>query len=92
MYYKRKAEADLMRQYHKVLFYTVQHGFAVQPFCDHIFEPQEGDKNIDGYVFDSRIKLWRKIVMTHVGECVYNIKELPINERNGKVFIMPERE
>lgn len=62
--------------------------FPVHPDSYHIFEPQDGDKNIDGYVFCRRLKAW-------VRDNVYNAKlphELPISERNGKAFIMPERE
>lgn len=70
--------------------------FSVHPDTYHIFEPQEGDKNIDGYVFDANLQAWKKFtVMTPLDDGVYNMKpphELPISERNGKVFIAPERE
>lgn len=59
----------------------------VYPESWHIFEPQEGDRNIDGYVFWGRAKVWHRN-----GELSKEPHELPISERNGKAFIMPERE
>lgn len=96
MEYKNKTEAKLMQIYHSVN-YTSDYSVAkIHPNSYHILEPQEGDKNIDGYVFDAKLKAWKKFtVMTPLDEGVYNMKpphELPISERNGKAFIMPERE
>jgi len=89
MHYKTVFEANLMQFYHEVEFYGGSgFKFEVIASCHHIFEPQEGDKNIDGYVFNARERKW----YDKERNWEYEPHQLPISERNGKAFIMPERE
>lgn len=61
--------------------------YEIHPNSHHIFEPQDGDKNIDGYVFDAVNQRWDSGTWSRPAP-----SELPINERDGKAFFMPERE
>jgi len=61
--------------------------FFIHPESHHIFQPQEGDKNINGFTFYADEQHWRD-----TGWSFYlDPHELPISERNGKAFIMAER-
>jgi hypothetical protein len=92
MYYKEIEEASLMGAYHE-LEYSIK-GYKgtvhaiINPESYHIFEPQEGDKNIDGYVFDAKLQAW---VLPNSPHNVQFRGYMPTSERNGKAFIMPER-
>ena len=91
MYYKSSIEALLMQFYHGV---ELHRGNVVTSSSEHIFEPQEGDKNIDGYVFDSKGQAWvKEWVQDYEPILLYKLPhDLPISERNGKAFIMPNKE
>lgn len=98
MHYKTIYEAQLMALYHGIEYSVNQQLLEIKVLASsyHIFEPQEGDKNIDGYVFDAKRQAWKKTIETACGELVTTVRLPPpkvaISQRNGKAFIMPERE
>ena len=47
------------------------------------------DMIVDGYVFDGKLQAW---VLPNSPHNVQFRGYMPISERNGKAFIMPERE
>jgi uncharacterized protein (DUF2132 family) len=96
MYYKTVFEANLMQFYHGVEFYGGNgFKFEVIASCQHIFEPQVGDMvaniNRHGWIIDKiegdcYISLFQGI------QFLSKKQGIEIIQRNGKAFIMPERE
>lgn len=64
----------------------------IEPESEHIFEPQDGDKDEEGYVYNSKMEGWEKRIVYSV-ERDFKRKEFSeTTTRNGKHFFTPKTE
>lgn len=69
--------------------------YRVHPDSYHIFEPREGDKNIDGFIYNKEKDLWVYEYKSFGVTCKFQIAVSSTNSpnidmRDGKHFFMPE--
>lgn len=70
--------------------------YYVHPDSYHIFDPQEGDRDEDGYTYDSKIEAW--VSLPHFDENYGELvtmkgpKESKTARRNNEPFFWPESE
>jgi len=57
----------------------------IHPDSYHIFKPQDGDENIDGWVYNAETKMWDHKIVKYVWNGVKSI-----DKRNNKPFFMPK--
>ena len=69
--------------------------YYVHPNSEHFLEPQEGDKDEDGFIFSEKLQAWERRYTDSDGEQTIDAM-LPHQsvtaKRNGKAFFTPERE